>query len=571
MIGYHLDNVRQALYKHTSILLSDRHIISTMNSLSEDFIQLVDLPDELILIIMNKVKPKVLLLCSIITIGNNRLEKLALDMCHSIDLTFDYFQSPNQFIIPRFYTHVMPCIINNIQSLTLSIQHIPNMITFVERYCNGTLPNLTYLKIIIGRQNSMTGTPYTLDIPKTRLESSVFQVEVNKKLVPKNGWIPMSNAARTLSKFLCSLSVPSIVSFELEDDCILTNIFNDDDLFFPESIHLTHIRITLFKFEHCICLLNQLGSQLCSFVVNVMFVSASDAGIFSKIKSISCPNLKRLTMISFRSIIDYENLFLPVLQRLSNVEYLILLLAIEFKRNTPKHFIDGFDLDKDIISYMPHLCQFHFHIRSILPNASHVEIDTIRQTFMKQQQPVDCAIDYFNNNHGQCQIYSLPFIGTRLDFVSNRFPLFDTNKTFSMVTKLLLFDDIQPFESAFFERVSRTLPHLKTLDIMNELEQQEKIETTTNNLEFTHLTTLILFDIHLDYAEQLLCRSHLPSLIELAIDSNILLKIIAQDQQQAKGNCSRIGTLLTSHPFYHSIDTLRNFFPRDSYVPHPKE
>jgi len=109
---------------------------------------------------MNKVKPKVLLLCSIITIGNNRLEKLALDMCHSIDLTFDSFQSPHQFIIPRFYTHIMPCIINNIQSLTLSIQHIPNMTTFVERYCNGTLPNLTYLKIIIGRKNSMIGTSY---------------------------------------------------------------------------------------------------------------------------------------------------------------------------------------------------------------------------------------------------------------------------------------------------------------------------------------------------------------------------------------------------------------------------
>jgi len=54
-------------------------------------------------------------------------------------------------------------------------------------------------------------------------------------------------------------------------------------------------------------------------------------------------------MISYRNIIDYETFFLPVLQRLSNVEYLILLLAIEFKRNTSKHFIDGFDLDKDII------------------------------------------------------------------------------------------------------------------------------------------------------------------------------------------------------------------------------
>ncbi|CAF3894118.1 unnamed protein product, partial [Rotaria sp. Silwood1] len=127
-----------------------------------DSIQLVDLPDELILIIMNKVKPKVLLLCSIITIGNSRLEQLALDMCHSIDLTFDYFQSPYKFIIPRFYTHVMPSIINNIQSLTLSFQHIRNVITFVEIYSNRTLPNLTYLKIIISRQNPMIGTPYTL-------------------------------------------------------------------------------------------------------------------------------------------------------------------------------------------------------------------------------------------------------------------------------------------------------------------------------------------------------------------------------------------------------------------------
>jgi hypothetical protein len=81
--------------------------------------------------------------------------------------------------------------------------------------------------------------------------------------------------------------VPSIISFELDDDCILTNIFNNDGLFFPESIHLTHIRITLFQFEHCIYLLNQLGSQLCSFVVNVMFFFVLDVDIFSKIKSVS--------------------------------------------------------------------------------------------------------------------------------------------------------------------------------------------------------------------------------------------------------------------------------------------
>jgi hypothetical protein len=97
---------------------------------------------------------------------------------------------------------------------------------------------------------------------------------------------------------------------------------------------------------------------------------------------------------------------------------------------------------------MPHLRQFNCHIRSIIKNTSHINIDTICQSFMKhQQQSVDCAIDYFNNNYGQCQIYSLPFIGTRLDFISNRFPL-------SMVTMLLLLDDVQPFESDLFTRVS---------------------------------------------------------------------------------------------------------------------
>jgi hypothetical protein len=267
-------------------------------------------------------------------------------------------------------------------------------------------------------------------------------------------------------------------------------------------------------------------------------------------------------MTIYRSIKDYENYFVHLLQRLSNVEYLTLLLAIGFEGLKRNRFIDGFDLEKDITSYMPHLRQFHFHIRSIIKNAPHINIDTIRQSFAKQhEQTVDYTIDYFNNNFGQCQIYSLPFIGTRLDFISNRFPLFDTNNIFSMVTVLLLFDDIQPFENDFFRRVSRALPRLRTLQIFNELEQQEKIDATTNNIQFAHLATLILITIHLDYAEQFLCRIHLPSLTELVIDNDMLLPIIAQNQQQARDNCSRVETLRTPEPFNHSIDSVCHFFP----------
>jgi len=267
-------------------------------------------------------------------------------------------------------------------------------------------------------------------------------------------------------------------------------------------------------------------------------------------------------MTIYRNIVNYKECIVPLLQRFSNVEYLTLLLAINGTKTRLNHFVDGFDLEKDIVSYMPHLHQFNFHIRSILKNATHIEIDTIRQSLLKyQQQSVDCAVDYFNNNYGQCQIYSLPFIGNRLDFISNRFPLFHINNRFSMVTMLLLFDDVKPFENLFFVRIARALPHLRTLEVFNELEQQEKTTVTTNNLEFPHLSALILFEIHIDYAEQFLCRTHLPCLVELAIHKDILLTIIAQDQQQARDNCSKVENLLTSKKAYNSIDAILNFFP----------
>ncbi len=124
-------------------------------------------------------------------------------------------------------------------------------------------------------------------------------------------------------------------------------------------------------------------------------------------------------------------------------------------------FIDGFHLQRNIVSYIPHLRQFDFHIRSILRDASYIEVNTIRQSFIEQQS-VDCSPDYFNNQYGQSQIYSLPFIGNRLDFISNQFPPFD---------------DVKSFENVFFERVTRALSRLQTLEISNQLEQEEK---TTN-------------------------------------------------------------------------------------------
>jgi hypothetical protein len=44
-----------------------------------------------------------------------------------------------------------------------------------------------------------------------------------------------------------------------------------------------------------------------------------------------------------------------------------------------------------------HLCQFYFHIRSSVQGALHINIETIRQTFINQQQSVDCTVDFISN------------------------------------------------------------------------------------------------------------------------------------------------------------------------------
>ncbi len=65
-------------------------------------------------------------------------------------------------------------------------------------------------------------------------------------VLPQLSAIDMMDSSLTISAFRCSRFMRSIISFELDEDCILPRLVNDDDLFFPQSSCLTHIRVTLF-------------------------------------------------------------------------------------------------------------------------------------------------------------------------------------------------------------------------------------------------------------------------------------------------------------------------------------
>ncbi len=87
---------------------------------------------------------------------------------------------------------------------------------------------------------------------------------------------------------LCRSSLmSSIQSFELDDNCIVSEIFPNDEWRFHQATRLTHIRISFLNFEQCIYLLNQLGSQLHSFIVTVFIVCNYQSPELSKIRSVS--------------------------------------------------------------------------------------------------------------------------------------------------------------------------------------------------------------------------------------------------------------------------------------------
>jgi hypothetical protein len=65
----------------------------------------------------------------------------------------------------------------------------------------------------------------------------------------------------------------------------------------------------------------------------------------------------------------------------------------------------------------------------------------------------------------------------------------------------------------------------------------------------------------MDYAEQLLCRSHLPHLIELVICNSALLLIIANNDQKAKENCAKVEKLIIVEPWIEPTSAQLNFFP----------
>ncbi|CAF0902392.1 unnamed protein product [Adineta steineri] len=237
-----------------------------------------------------------------------------------------------------------------------------------------------------------------------------------------------------------------------------------------------------------------------------------------------------LLAVSYDVTMDYDDLVVPLLRRMTHLEKLTLYLRI-LHRNA---FVDGTHLQNEILDYMPQLHTFKFYIStqediySSFPHKSNSDIER-KFTNIRYGQMASIIDSFRGGNAAICHIYSLPFTFSRLEMITTHFPMI----VFDTVTYLSVYDII-PMEHEFFIRISQIFPILKYFSIENNrslsFERNEwefDKNASCSIIEFPHLISLDVMCANIDYIAQFLLetKAHLPCLTELKVNYYQLQKV----------------------------------------------
>ncbi|CAF3982361.1 unnamed protein product [Rotaria sp. Silwood1] len=323
-----------------------------------------------------------------------------------------------------------------------------------------------------------------------------------------------------------------------------TIIFTD---IFTISSTLLELHVNVEHFDDCLYLLDRCFTQLRVFHVNTFFIRRSSCLTINKTENLS--NLKCFSLCCDEHTSAYDELILPLLHRMLNLEKLNLYLIICYK-NT---FINGNNLKRNILNHMPQLNKFIFDIRSsfhLHNQISLVSNEDIQHTFndFQNNQIISCVDYFYKFGRDECHIYSYPYERKEYHRITNNFP----GGIFKYVREISLFDE-RPFEHNFFFQISQSFPFMKKLTLINEKPQNDKqsrkLDDNNQNLsiiEYPHLSHLDLVDAHDDYVEQFLVDTNtcLPNNVFLNVDYQIL-KRVTQDftRKTTRTNCRKLGFL----------------------------
>ncbi|CAF4394165.1 unnamed protein product [Rotaria sp. Silwood2] len=444
---------------------------------------------------------------------NRKSDRLARDITftQSVDLltilSNESDNSRNKSIVDRFCFDILPQIQHNIESLILNSLLIDRVfrignysklhkLTLLDLQFEMASNKSSFIHIFQNQISHLTVMMHDDSIGE-HIKELVTNVFTNILIIFTN-LIYLNYHTQDICRYISKpfLSLPSTTCY-------------------PSNI--VHLNIGVFSFDDCLCLLDGHLTQLHTFIVKVKHIIETSMNI-KNTKTVS--NLKCFSLTSFRRTNEYDNQILPLLHQMLQLEELTLSLIVDDRTS----FIDGTHLVNNILNKISYLKTFIFNIiteyvtmdEELLPT-----LDDIGRPLIQRGFNVNCYIDYNEFYQGQCHIYSLPFT---IDCMHIHSSLFHGG-LFRTVRYLYVQDFFRPFEDDFFARIAQAFPLLNKLTIFNKykqaklIQQQDKHESTSSIIEFSHLMILNVAMSHIDYPKQFLfdCNTRLPCLNRLHI------------------------------------------------------
>ncbi|CAF1462492.1 unnamed protein product [Adineta steineri] len=484
-------------------------------------LNILDLPDEVLLIICNKMNI-VDVLYSLVDV-NQRFDRLVLDplTIRNLDMTIRTFESLcNQTfsiddkILSRICDQILCRIYDQINILTIE-QYSMKRILHATNY-----PQLYSLSLINFEAEILDQYLTDDSILRDLLSKQITHLNIDIK----NGGGESTIITRKIFVLILSL-------------CEKLIELNFCDLFFERkhwnyisrlkvtsltSSTLTKLKINFETFTECLFLLDANLECLTILIVHV-------DSIYYPVREIDntkkLPKLKCLSFMSPQYTDQHVTLIFPFIRRMINLEELKLYLLIKV---CDLNYINGIQLYNELLCHMNKLNKFTFNIQTrVYRRNNNINLSSnedIQRSFIGKgiYPQINSYISIYSHTESKCHIYSLPYQFEYLLEINNSFPrgMFHT-------VRYLLIKDIFPLKHKFFQIISYDIPFIEILHIRNDQPQEDKQNSSTELITFPHLKLLNLELAHTDYAEQFLLKkiTYLPRLLNLYIRYESLIMI----------------------------------------------
>ncbi|CAF3778047.1 unnamed protein product [Adineta steineri] len=475
--------------------------------------ELNDLPDEILMNILKKLF-NTEVLYSLIDV-NKRLNTIVRDPIFTNDLT------------------LMRCLSNN--------RNYPLPDPILDRFCLQILPSIRFkIKWLNLESSSMKRILNVTNYPNLYgLGLYDLEIETARSLIEYLNFCPSSMWYQGL-------------------------LFNNPSSTINSST-LLELHMSLASLTDCLYILDGRFNKLHTLYVDIDSISSLRLTNNNQEK---LSNLRCFSLCCGMSTDYYDELIVPFLQRMSNLEKLSLNLIVCAKSK----FVDGIELKQNIINHMARLKRLEFCISSSISLRNQISLQSkqdIQDTFKDfKDHEIISYVDYFQEQYTRCHIYLYPeqlkYYGT----LTNHFP----GGLFTCVCTLIL-DDEHPFEHEFFVRLQKSFPFIKKISLENSKPQNNKLCRESQNdiqdfaiINYPYLTTLTLYGAHDDYIEEFLVDTKicLPNnLLHINIYYEQLKRVTHNFTRDAtRINCAKLSSFYLNGRRYPKH--AKNYFPNVS-------